>query len=123
MWAKIREVDHFYDRLHMMRGAKGMFYNLWKKFGDKCEILTGIPKPKRGIESAGDDKKSWMHRILWSTTDWTLRWEIRTMWRSPMRDTASAAERSMSIPTIPMRTWEALAVRSADTGEWTQKWQ
>ncbi len=64
MWEKIREVDHFYDRLHMMRGAKGMFYKLWNKFGDKCEILTGIPKPHRGIVTAGEDKISWVRRAL-----------------------------------------------------------
>ena len=64
MWAKIREVDHFYDRLHMMRGAKGMFYNLWNKFGDKCEILTGIPRPDRGIVTAGEVKINWVRREL-----------------------------------------------------------
>ena len=26
--------------------------------------LTGIPKPKRGIETAGEDKTTWMHRLL-----------------------------------------------------------
>ena len=30
----------------------------------KCEILTGIPKPKRGIVTAGDDKRAWVRRLL-----------------------------------------------------------
>ncbi len=32
--------------------------------GDKCEILTGIPKPRRGILTAGEDKINWVRRIL-----------------------------------------------------------
>ena len=64
MWEKIRETDHFYGRLHMMRGAKEMFCNLWSNFGDKCEILTGIPKPHRGVVTAGEDKIRWVQREL-----------------------------------------------------------
>lgn len=32
-----------------MPGAKEMFDAVYGKYGDRCEILTGIPKPKRGI--------------------------------------------------------------------------
>lgn len=64
MWKKIREVDHFYDRLEPMKGAVEMFHMIYSKFGSKCEILTGIPKPKRGIIAAGEDKISWAHRLL-----------------------------------------------------------
>ena len=64
MWQAIKDVGHFYDKLEPMPGAEEMFDAVYSRYGEKCEILTGIPKPKRGIESAGDDKKSWMHRIL-----------------------------------------------------------
>ena len=64
MWEKIREVDHFYDKLEPMPGAVELFLELYEKYGDKCEILTGIPKPKREILTAGEDKISWAHRIL-----------------------------------------------------------
>ena len=64
MWEKIREVGHFYDRLDPMPGAVKLFNEIYDKYGDKCEILTGIPKPKRGILTAGDDKIAWVHRIL-----------------------------------------------------------
>ena len=64
MWEKIREVGHFYDRLDPMSGAVKLFNEIYDKYGDKCEILTGIPKPKRGILTAGDDKIAWVHRIL-----------------------------------------------------------
>jgi len=64
MWSKIREVEHFYDRLKFMPGAEEMFHEVRGRYGKKCEILTGIPKEKRGIIDAGADKISWMHRLL-----------------------------------------------------------
>ena len=64
MWEAIRKVGNFYDCLGFMPGAKEMFDTVYNKYGDKCEILTGIPKPKRGIVSAGDDKKAWVKRLL-----------------------------------------------------------
>ena len=56
MWKAIKDAGHFYDKLEILPGAKEMFDALYGLYGDKCEILTGIPKPKRGIDSAGDDK-------------------------------------------------------------------
>ncbi len=47
-----------------MPEAKEMFDAVYGKYGDKCEILTGIPKPKRGIADAGEDKAKWVHRLL-----------------------------------------------------------
>ena len=60
MWAAIRETGHFYDRLELMPGAKKMFDTVYGKYGERCEILTGIPKPRRGITTAGEDKISWV---------------------------------------------------------------
>ena len=64
MWAAIAKVERFYDKLELMPGAKEMFDTIYNQYGDKCEILTGIPKPKRGIASAGEDKISWVRRLL-----------------------------------------------------------
>lgn len=64
MWKAIRKVEHFYDRLEPMPGAIDMFNRIYAKYGEKCEILTGIPKPKRGIVSSGPDKTHWVRRIL-----------------------------------------------------------
>lgn len=64
MWEAIRKIDHFYDRLEPMPGAKEMFDIIYGAYGDRCEILTGIPKPSRGIETAAEDKVNWMHRVL-----------------------------------------------------------
>ena len=64
MWEKIKGVDHFYDKLELMPGSKEMFDAVYQKYGNKCEILTGIPKPKRGILTSGEDKTKWVHRLL-----------------------------------------------------------
>jgi len=56
MWEAIRKIDHFYDRLDLMPGAKEMFDLLYVKYGDKCEILTGIPRKDRGIDTAAEDR-------------------------------------------------------------------
>ena len=64
MWRKIRKVGHFYDRLELMPGAKDMFDQVYGKLKERCEILTGIPRPERGIDTAGVDKTSWVRRLL-----------------------------------------------------------
>ncbi len=64
MWKRIREIEHFYNCLKLMPGAKDMFDAVYSRYKEKCEILTGIPKPKRGIVNAAEDKKIWVHRLL-----------------------------------------------------------
>lgn len=64
MFEAMRKVPHFYDHLKMMDGAFEMFELIRKEYGDKVEILSGIPKPKRGIENSKDDKINWIHRLL-----------------------------------------------------------
>ena len=64
MWAKIRDIDHFYSRLNPMPGAKEMFDAVFGKYGGRCEILTGIPKERRGILHAGEDKTDWMGKYF-----------------------------------------------------------
>ena len=64
LWSRVREAGHFYDKLELIPGAKELFDYVYGRYGDKCEILTGVPKPKRGIVTAGDDKKNWVRRLL-----------------------------------------------------------
>ena len=64
MWHRIREVEHYYDRLELMPGAKEMFDAVYGKYRERCEILTGIPKPRRGILNAAEDKTKWVRRLL-----------------------------------------------------------
>ena len=64
MWNRIRDVGHFYDKLEIMPEAKELFDSLYEKYRDKVEILTGVPKPMRGITDAGEDKVNWVRRLL-----------------------------------------------------------
>lgn len=64
MWSAIRETDHFYNRLDLMPGAKELFDLIRSRYGDRCEILTGIPREERGIVTAGQDKRAWTRRML-----------------------------------------------------------
>lgn len=64
MWKRIKEVDHFYDKLEVMDGARALFESVFNKYRERCEILTGIPKEKRGITTAAEDKINWMRRLL-----------------------------------------------------------
>lgn len=64
MWAGIRKIEHFYDKLEIAPGAKKMFDALYGKYGNKCEVLTAVPKEDKNIPEAGEDKIKWMHRML-----------------------------------------------------------
>lgn len=64
MWEEIKKIDNFYDKLEPLPGSVEMFQKIYAKYGDKCEILTGIPKPRRGITTAGEDKIAWVRRLL-----------------------------------------------------------
>jgi len=67
MWDAIRKIDHFYDRLELMPGAEALFHAVYSAWGERCEILTGIPKPERRIVTAAEDKVSWVRRKLSET--------------------------------------------------------
>jgi len=60
----MREYDHFYDKLELLPNAKEMFNTIYGRFRERCEVLSGIPVPKKGIATAKDDKIAWMRREL-----------------------------------------------------------
>ena len=64
LFEAIKNVDHFYNKLELCPGAKEMFQQLDKEYPGACEILSGIPKPRRGIDTAADDKSEWVRRNL-----------------------------------------------------------
>ncbi len=64
IWEAVKSIEHFYDKLEFMPGTREMFFDIYNKYGDICEILSAIPKPGRGIITAGEDKISWAHRKL-----------------------------------------------------------
>ena len=67
MWDAIRKADHFYDRLELAPGAKELFDLIYGKYGECCEILTGIPRKERNIVTAEQDKREWTRRMLSET--------------------------------------------------------
>ena len=64
MWSEIRKIDHFYYKLNPLPNALKMFDDIRKKYKDKVEILTGIPKPKRHIAYSGEDKREWIKKYI-----------------------------------------------------------
>lgn len=64
MWAAMRDYGNFYYDLYPMEGAVEVFTKLFEKYGDKLEVLTAIPKPHRGMDSAKDDKLKWMKKYF-----------------------------------------------------------
>lgn len=64
LWEAVRKVDRFYDRLEPIPGAIELFNTLYQRYGDKCEILSAIPKPHRNILTAKEDKLTWVKRLL-----------------------------------------------------------
>ena len=64
MWEKIKEVEHFYYLLNPVQNAKELFDSVYERYKERCEILTGIPKPHREINHASEDKKRWVRENL-----------------------------------------------------------
>ncbi|MBQ6052890.1 MAG: hypothetical protein IJL30_06355 [Clostridia bacterium] len=64
MWAEISKADRFYFNLSPMQGSLDMFGEIYSVYGDRVEILSGIPKPRRGIVNAASDKAAWSHLYL-----------------------------------------------------------
>lgn len=64
LWGGMKKITNFYDLLFPCEGAVGMFNTVYDKYQNRCEILTGIPKPKREIFTAAEDKIKWVRRLL-----------------------------------------------------------
>lgn len=64
LFAKMHEVPHFYAQLPPMDGMVEVIKELLEKYGDRVEILTGVPKPKRDIKDAATDKVEWVRKYI-----------------------------------------------------------
>ena len=64
MWAAIRDAGDFYYRLAPCSPGLELFFKLRERYGDRVEILTAIPKEKRGVVSAEVDKRRWVAEQL-----------------------------------------------------------
>lgn len=59
-WEDMKRFPHFYRDLKPMEGAIEMMTELMKRFGDRVEILSAVPKKERGIPFASQDKLDWV---------------------------------------------------------------
>ena len=64
LFSKMREYDHFYYMLQPIEGSLLLFKKVFQKYGDKCRILTGVPKESRWIVNASLDKKAWVEKYI-----------------------------------------------------------
>lgn len=64
MWNAIRKVPRFYDKLEPLPGSLELFRELHDRYGGRCEILTGVPSKRRDLPTSGDEKVSWVRRLL-----------------------------------------------------------
>jgi len=62
MWKAIRDTGHFYSRLEPVEGAPDMYRELKSRYD--VEILSAIPRERRGITTAREDKIEWAHNEL-----------------------------------------------------------
>lgn len=68
MWNAVRKVDSFYYKLKPLKNAVEVFNEVKRKYGSKVEILSAIPKPKRNIIGAKEDKIKWVKKYLGEDT-------------------------------------------------------
>ncbi len=64
LFAGMRKVGHFYRMLEPIPGSVELFGEVYQKHGDRCRILSGIPKASRGVVHAAADKREWVERFL-----------------------------------------------------------
>ena len=63
MFEAMRQVGHFYAKLEPYADALALLHEVLDALGpDNVAILTGVPKPRRGIPEAASDKKAWIRR-------------------------------------------------------------
>ncbi len=63
-FAAVKKVPHFYLMLKPKDDVLVLFKELREKYGDRVEILTGVPSARRGIPEASDDKREWVRKYI-----------------------------------------------------------
>ena len=64
LWDAIRKVDNFYYKLKPINNMIEVFNEVKNKYPNCVEILSAIPKEKRRIVGAKDDKIRWVKEYL-----------------------------------------------------------
>lgn len=62
LFSVMATVPHFYAQLPPMEETVSIVKELYEKYGDRVEILTGIPRPERNIKDAKEDKIEWIRK-------------------------------------------------------------
>ncbi len=63
-FAAVRGADHFYLNLQPCEGMLELFAEVRSKYGDRVEILTGVPSARRNIPEASEDKREWVRKYI-----------------------------------------------------------
>lgn len=100
----IRSTPHFYRRLKPYDDMLQLFRKLRDTGNVDCIILTGLPKPYRGIEDAEPDKRGWVDEYLGPDTEFIA---------VDRRHKADYAEGNILIDDYPpnIEEWEAAGGR------------
>lgn len=63
MWDAVSKVPNFYDKLSPIQGTVEVVKSLFDRYGNRVQMLTGIPRPD-SIPTAAQDKENWAKRII-----------------------------------------------------------
>ena len=63
LFSAMREYDHFYYMLKPIEGSLELFWKVYDKYGDRCRILTGVPKESRESSTLQSIKKLGLKNI------------------------------------------------------------
>ena len=60
LYEAIRQVENFYAKLKPIEEGLQLLKKVYAKYGSRCAVLTGIPKPSRGLPTAAEQKVQWI---------------------------------------------------------------
>lgn len=64
IWDELKKVPHLFLNLNPLHYSTVMFKKIYSRYGDRCEILTSVPRPEGLLVTAVDDKREWVRRYL-----------------------------------------------------------
>lgn len=64
IWDKLKDVHNLFLDLKPLPYTRVMFNALYSKYGDRCEILSSVPRPDNFLVTAPDDKRKWVRKYL-----------------------------------------------------------
>ena len=64
LWQGVRDAGHYYNMLKPMQDAELLVSRIYAIHGEKCGILSGVPKPDKGVTTSREDKENWMKKYF-----------------------------------------------------------